>query len=231
MQTILAVSIRLFVLSIFFTLLVAAAGARAQETSSEDNLEFNYAFAALTNSGGGPQLIAVESDQTLKSGDKLKFYLEALSETYFYLFHLGPGGVLTQIFPGSQQSARLPPDRKVIIPNGNKWLELDYQTGMEKFYLIASHTRQDRLENLYQHHMTLEETDSIQRSTKEILEEMNKIRQKNLSKNAERPVRIGGSFRGPGSNPAEPDPDITNLASRVATTGAYGRFFTIDHQH
>jgi len=231
MQTTLSISIRLLTICSLFALPAAAIRAKAQDASSAGNLQFNYAFVALTDNGESPKLVAVESNQRLRSGDKLKFYLEALSEAYLYLFHVDPDGVLSQVFPGSQQNAKVPLDRKVSIPSGNKWLELDSRTGMEKFYLIASQNRQERLENLYtQYDLTVEGTESFRRSREEILDEINKIRQNNLSKNAERPVRIGGSFRGPGSNASEPGLDITHLASKVATTGAYSRFFTIDHR-
>ena len=223
---------RLFLLSSLFIISTLVPGAQAQDVSSAGNLQFNYAFVALTNSGDSPQFAAVESNHTLRSGDKLKFYLEALSETYLYLFHLGPGGVLSRLFPESEKTAKIPLDQKVIIPGGNKWLELDTRTGKEKFYLIVSQIRQNRLESLYQNHLTLGlgDNNSINHSLNKILDEINKIRQENLSKSAERPVRIGGTFRGPASDESESSLDIINLASNVVTKGAYSRFFSIDHQ-
>jgi hypothetical protein len=201
----------------------------AQSEYPSGNLQFNYAFVALKNSGESPQLVSVKSNHILKSGDKLKFYLEALSESYFYLFHIGPSGVLTKIFPESHQSAKLAINRKVVIPTGNKWLELDSQTGLEKFYLIASRTPLGRLENLYQNYITLKNSESANISIKAILDEINNIRRNNLSTDAERPVRIGGSFRGPESSPSDPVLDISDLANKVSTNDAYCRFFTIDH--
>lgn len=220
----------LMVVSTLVALSLSIPGASAQNASSPDNLQFNYAFVALQNNKENPQLIAVESKHLLNSGDKLKFYIEALSEAYFYLFHLGPGGVLSLIFPGDHQTARVTPDQKVIIPGGNKWLELDSSTGMENFYLIASHLQQDRLETLYQEYLTVEAGASKERSTKKIIAEINKIRQKSLSKNAERPVRIGGNFRSPETNDSDLVLDIADLASKVTTNNTYSRSFTIDHR-
>jgi hypothetical protein len=212
-----------------FTSLITQNYANAQTESLSGNLQFNYAFVALKNSGESPQLVAVESNHILKSGDKLKFYLEALSESYFYLFHIGPSGVLTKIFPENHQTAKLPIKQKVVIPTGNKWLELDSHSGLEKFYLVASRIRQKRLEKLYQNYMTLKDGESANISIKTILDEINSIRRNNLSTDAERPVRIGGSFRSPGSSSSDPVLDISDLAYKVSTNDAYCRFFTIDH--
>ncbi|MGD1987142.1 MAG: DUF4384 domain-containing protein [Desulfobacterales bacterium] len=229
MISFLTISIRLLTIIMVFNSLIATNYAHAQSKSLSGNLQFNYAFVALKNNGDSPQLVSVKSNHILKSGDKLKFYLEALSESYFYLFHIGPSGVLTKIFPESHQNPKLPINRKVVIPTGNRWLELDSQTGEEKFYLIASRIRQERLENLYQHYMTLKKSESAHVSIKAILDEINNIRRNNLSTSAERPVRIGGSFRGPGSKPSDPGIDFSDLAYKVSRKTAYCRVFTIDH--
>jgi hypothetical protein len=229
MKSITAISIRLLAIIIVFTSLITKNYANAQSESSSGNLQFNYAFVALKNKGESPQLVAVESNHILKSGDKLKFYIEALSESYFYLFHIGPSGVLTKIFPENHQTAKLPINQKVVVPTGNNWLELDSETGAEKFYLIASRIRQKRLEKLYQNYMTLKNNESANISIKAILDEINRIRHNNLSADAERPVRIGGSFRGPGSSSSDPVLDISDLAYKVSTNDTYCRFFTIDH--
>jgi hypothetical protein len=223
-------SLWLMFVSLLFAFPAVIPFSSAQSESSPGNLQFNYAFVALPDTNDSSQLITVESKFLLKSGDKLKFYLEALSDAYFYLFHLGPGGELSQIFPDGGQTARMTPDQRIMVPGGNQWLELDSQTGMEKFYLIASLIRQDRLENLYRDYLTTEGEASKQRSVKDIIDEINSIRRKNLSKNAERPVRIGGNFRGPKQDDPDTVLDISDLASNVSTNGTYSRSFTIDHR-
>ena len=223
-------SLWLMFVSLLLTFPAVITCSLAQSESYSGNLQFNYAFVALPDTNDNSQLVAVESKLLLKSGDKLKFYLEALSEAYFYLFHIGPGGELSQIFPDGSQTARMTLDQKVMVPGENQWLELDSQTGMEKFYLIASHIRQDRLEGLYKDYLTTEDEAAKQRSLKNIIDEINIIRRRNLSKNAERPVRIGGNFRGPKQNDSDAAFDITDLASNVSTNGTYSRSFTIDHR-
>ena len=220
----------LIVFSIFLAFFIFLPYSLAQDASFSGSLQFNYAFVALPDTLENPHLVAVESKHLLNSGDKLKFYLEALSEAYFYLFHLGPGGVLSQIFPDGNQTARVTINQKVIVPKGNQWLELDSQTGMEKFYFIASHTQQGRLEKLYNEYIAAENQPSKQRAIKKIIDEINDIRRANLSKNAERPVRIGGNFRGPGQDNTGATRDISDLASSVTTDGTYSRSFTIDHR-
>lgn len=223
--------LRLIVISILLALPIAIPWSEAQNETSSGSLQFNYAFVALTNAGDRPQLVPVGSSHLMRSGDRLKLYIEALSECYFYLFHIGPGGILQRIFPLSPQKARLPIEREISIPEGDKWLELDSETGMEKFYLIASEIRQEHLENLFQQYLSLKDNSAAaQTARNRIIEEITIIRRKNLSTNAERPVRIGGSFRGPASITSTPGLNINQLASKVDTNGTYSRFFTIDHQ-
>jgi hypothetical protein len=202
----------------------------AQDGASSGQLKFNYAFAALPETGESPRLVSIESNHQLNSGDRLKLYLEALSEAYFYLFHLDPGGVLSRLFPHNHQTARLARHQKVIIPEGNQWLELDANTGMEKFYLIASPERQGRLESLFDDYLSAEAGNTRQQSAKQVIDEIHRIRRNSLSKSAERPVRIGGNFRGPQQNHPEAFLDITELAATVTTNGTYSRSFTIDHR-
>ena len=223
-------SLRLIIISTILAFPFVLQCANAQSETSPRSIHFNYAFVALTYAGDRSQVVPLKSNHQLKSGDKLKLYLEALNESYFYLFHLGPDGILQQIFPQKHQAAKLPSDSKKIIPEGDNWLELDSQTGLEKFYLIASEGRQERLEELCAHHLTLKDNSDIQTSIKQILDEIKTIRRKNLSGNTERPVRIGGSFRSPGSEASQVNREYFNLASKVDTNGTYSRVFAIDHR-
>jgi hypothetical protein len=223
-------SIWLMVISIGLGLPLVIQSAIAQDGSSSGDLKFNYAFAALPATGESPRLVSIESTHQLNSGDRLKLYLEALSEAYFYLFHLDPGGVLSRLYPHNRQTARLALHQKVVIPEGNQWLELDANTGMEKFYLIASPERQDRLERLYEEYLSADAGSIKQQSAKKIIDEIHRIRRENLSKSAERPVRIGGNFRGPKQNHPQAFLDIAELAATVTTNGTYSRSFTIDHR-
>ena len=223
-------SIWLVIISSWLILPVTIPCAAAQDDASSGNLKFNYAFVALPNTTESPRLVAIQNKHQLNSGDKLKIYLEALSEAYFYFFHLGPAGVLSQIFPENHQSARMIPDQKAVIPERDQWFELDSITGIEKFFLIASHERQNRLERLYEDYLKADENEPKKRLKKLIMDEIRKIRRENLSKNAERPVRIGGNFRDPGQRDSDATLDIVDLASNVTTNGTYSRSFTIDHR-
>jgi hypothetical protein len=218
------------VISVGISLPLVIQSAIAQDGASSGPLKFNYAFAALLETGESPRLVSIESTHQLNSGDRLKLYLEALSEAYFYLFHLDPGGVLSRLFPQNRQTARLALDQKVIIPEGNQWFELDANTGMEKFYLIASPERQDRLESLFDDYLSAEAGNTKQQSAKQVIDEIHRIRRQSLSKSAERPVRIGGNFRGPQQHHPDAFLDIADLAATVTKNGTYSRSFTIDHR-
>ena len=230
MPYVLRKSIWLIVISSCLSLPLANPCAIAQDDSSSGNLKFDYAFVVLPKAKESPRLVAVENRHPLNTGDKLKFYLEALSEAYFYFFHLDPGGVLFQIFPQNHQTARMAPGQKAAIPEGDQWFELDSITGIEKFFLIGSQERQNRLERLYEDYLKAGENESKKHLIKLIMDEIKKIRRESLSKNAERPVRIGGNFRDPGQKGSEPNLDIVDLASNVITDGTYSRSFTIDHR-
>ena len=120
----------------------------------------------------------------------------------------------------------------MFIPTGNNWFELDAHPGQEKFFLIATAERLDRLEELCARHTALKDKADLQASADEILDEIKRLRQKNkqLSAPAEKPVRIGGSVRGEKPSSGQAVPDITSLAAEVTAPGFYTRTFSIEHR-
>ena len=85
--------LRLLAITMAFTSLIGKNYANAQSELQSGNLQFNYAFVVLKDSGESQQLVSAGNNHILKTGDKLKFYIEALIESYFYLFHMSPSGV------------------------------------------------------------------------------------------------------------------------------------------
>jgi hypothetical protein len=216
----------------FAVLFIAPAIASAQAPPGKGEIGFLYAFGAYVGPQGKGKIISVQNETSLRAGDRLKLFFEPKSDQHFYLLHLSSQGELTPLFPAAAQPAKVVRGTKVFIPTGNNWFELDAHPGQEKFFLIATAERLDRLEELCARHTALKDKVDLQASADEILDEIKRLRQKNkqLSAPAEKPVRIGGSVRGekPSSGPAVPD--ITSLAAEVTAPGFYTRTFSIEHR-
>jgi hypothetical protein len=209
-----------------------SAGADAQSRPGRSELHFLYAFGAQTGVQAGGKIIPVQNETTLRSGDRLKLFVEPKTELYFYLMHLSSQGDLTPLFPVDSKPARIAPGSQIFLPEGSQWFELDAHPGPEQFFMLVSAERLERLEELCGRHLTLKDKSEAQSSADAIQNEIKRLRQqyRQLSAPAEKPVRIGGSVRGqqPSSSPAVPD--ITPLAAEVTAPGFYSRTFSIDHR-
>jgi hypothetical protein len=207
-------------------------GAFAQSRPGKSELNFLYAFGAQTGAQAGGKIIPVQNETTLRSGDRLKLFVEPKAELYFYLVHLSSQGDLTPLFPVSSKPARIAPGSQVFLPEGSQWFELDAHPGSEKFFMLVSAERLGRLEELCGRHLTLKDKSEAQSSVDAIQNEIKHLRQqyKQLSAPAEKPVRIGGSVRGQPPSSAPVAPDVTPLAVEVTAPGFYSRTFSIDHR-
>jgi len=212
---------------------VWATAAHAQSPSRPGDLQFLFAFGAVTGPEGKQKLIAVQNETILRSGDRLKIFIEPKSPTHVYLLHLSAEGEIVFLYPGEGQTASIQPGAAVHIPDVSRWFQLDTHTGHEKFYLLVSGQPLQRLENLYAQHVTLKEKAELQSSTDSILNEIKQLRLKHrdLSAPAEKPVRIGGSLRGQKPKDTAIFPDVTSLATEISASGGfYSRTITIDHR-
>jgi hypothetical protein len=211
---------------------LVAAIANAQASPGKNEIEFLYAFGAYVGPQGKGKVISVQNETKLDAGDRLKLFFEPKNDQYFYLLHISSQGELTPLYPGAAQPAKVARGTRVFIPKDNQWFELDSQAGQEKFFLIASAAKLDRLEELCARHLTLKETSAINSSLEAILNEIKQLRQqhKQLTAPAEKPVRIGGSLRSQQLSGSPEIPDITPLATEVTAPGFYSRTFTIDHR-
>jgi hypothetical protein len=212
---------------------VSAPTAHAQSPSQTGDMQFLFAFGAVTGPEGRQKLIAVQNETPLRSGDRLKIFIEPKSAVHVYLLHLSAEGEIVFLYPGEGQSASMLPGVAMHIPDVSRWFQLDTHTGQEKFYLLVSAHPLQRLENLYAQHITLKEKAELQSSTDSILNEIKQLRIKHrdLSAPAEKPVRIGGSLRGQKPKDGSIFPDVASLASEISAPGGfYGRTFNIDHR-
>jgi hypothetical protein len=205
----------------------------AQDKESGEEVRFRWAFGALKEKDGTPQLIAIHSNATLTTGDELKMLLELKDPCYAYVIYQGSQGEIRLLFPydlsdldkGYQEST------SYYIPRGGGWFELDSRLGEETFHLLASADRLTRLENLLKGYETAgSEGKSV--AAQDVLDEIQRLRRtrRSLKAPAERPVQIVGRIRGSNESVSEKRPDIEPLAVEISAESFYSRTFTIDHK-
>jgi len=216
-----------------FAALLALTGAVWAQPAPTPELQFLFAFGAVTGPGDKPRVQAVQNDAGLRSGDRLKFFIEPRTPFSVYLLHQGADGELTLIVPADGRPAKLAPGVPVYVPAAENWLQLDHQIGTERFHVLAAAQPLEPLETLLARHATLTEKPALQSSSEAILNEIKQLRLKhrNLAAPAEKPIRIGGSLRAPETPGGGVLPDITPLATEITAAGGfYSRTFTIDHR-
>jgi hypothetical protein len=219
-------------LAIGLVLAASSIGAAAQGRPEIGRLNFLLAFGAQAATASGSKLMPVENETRLRSGDRLKLFVEPRAEMFFYLIHQNPQGELALLLPADPRAAKLAQGAAVFVPEENRWFELDAQTGQEKFIVLASAERLERLEELLAQHGTLAEKSARAAVSDGIINEIKRLRQqaKPLSAPAEKPVRIGGSVRAPSGKSPAAIPDITPFASEITAPGFYSRTFSIEHR-
>jgi hypothetical protein len=196
-------------------------------------LKFNWAFVGYSQGEAGGELVSIEKDVSLKSGDRFKFFFEVMQRGYLYLITHSSQGDIGLLFPKSPSSyaASPPPVGSFYIPAGANWFQLDDQKGEERFYLLVSTQRLLELEALLTNY---ERAVGAQKAAfrDSVLGEIRRLRWKHrkFKKSAERPVAIMGQTRGI-SKAALPDASaVSDLATVIEAETFFSRAFTIDHQ-
>ena len=204
------------------------------EQGETEKVRFRWAFVALKKGDGGEKLVPVTRDMTLKTGDQLKMYLELEKKCFVYVFYHGSQDELQLLFPYDMPmfTTDYGISKKYYIPQGTFWLELDKNTGLEKFLLLGSAQRLNELERLYGEYTAVVDSTKKQKLAKQVLDEIRNIKRKHvrLATTPERPVQIAGSIRGIDENKEGMQSDLSNMAVEVSATDFYSRTFTIDHQ-
>lgn len=209
-------------------------GASCLAAQSEDtDIGFRWAFGVLSGSGNERKLEPVTRDTTLRSGDQLKMMVELERPCFVYVIYHNAQDGLKLLFPYSvgQFESDYRVARKYYIPQGDAWLELDDRPGQETFYLIASATRLDGLDDLLR---AYESADASRKAdiARDILAEIRNLRKlhREFVAPPERPVAIGGSVRGLEKHSGAGRPDVASIAEEVQSSGFVARAFTIEHK-
>lgn len=211
--------------------LMGAATVGAADTAQA--LALRWTFAVFRGNGSQGALFAVTGDTTLHTGDRLKFFSAHDSPCYVYWIHLDSRRRIHLLHPVRSGGTDLPPvaGEAFFIPVGADWFRLDDQVGEERFYLLASTVRLDRLETLLSD-LSASRQAAAESHTPAILEEIRSLRRQHgrFKKPAERPPTIMGQVRS-GDQGTWPDLEqVKHMATRVRTNIFYSKVFTIDHR-
>jgi len=201
---------------------------RAEE---DVNVAFRWAFGAMVGPKHDRSFKTITGDTSLKTGDQLKFCVELQKRCFVYLIYHSGQGDLEMLFPYNleQLTTNFESLRKYCIPQGSAWFELDEKGGLETFYLLASDTRLNELEQFFQKPGSNVPGDK-QKRVQQILAQISTLKRQNrkLTASAERPVPIGGSVRG--INRDTKTESFTMDTIEVSASTFYSRTFTIEHQ-
>ena len=206
-----------------------ALNAPAQGPSSDD-IEVRWVMAGIPQETDPSRPISVAPEARLRSGDRIKMYLNTRNPCFFYLFHQGPDGRLRLLFPASLPSPELAGGTRLTVPQGEQWFELDEQTGTENFHVLVSATPLEAIETLYRDY--LQRAAGNGSSAEQLLSPIEQLgkQQRPLTSDAERPLSIGGTIRGA----ADPNTETTEarldrMAEDIATRNVFCRTYTIEH--
>jgi hypothetical protein len=178
------------------------------------------------------ELIAVDRDRTLHTGDRLKFMIAHQTPCFIYLFHLSDANALTLLYPRQFESTAIVTDAPAFVPPDSLWFALDEETGTEKFYLLASRQRLEAIEKLYKRLSAAEAGHDRQAIVASITEAIKDLRRRHLRNTGpvERPIRLGGGFRGIDEDAPPRTADLSTIAVEIRAANFYSRTFTIDHR-
>jgi hypothetical protein len=212
---------------------LSLAAEQTPERSQDANVDFRWAFAAMSVQDGKNVMRSVTRDMALESGDQLKMMVELQRRCFVYLFHQDREDGLKLLFPYALQQFEgdYQPNRRYYVPLGDGWFRLDENPGREVFYLIASSKRLDDLEKAYARYEGAQPSSKAE-AAGALLEKIRELRREHreLTSPAERPVPIGGALR---SVEKVEDPnrfDIAAFADEVVSTGLVARTYSIEHK-
>jgi hypothetical protein len=216
-----------------FVLFLAPRTWSADESEQRKEVNFQWAFGAMKETPQGPRFEPITRDTTLKSGDRIKFFVRKKSPCFVYLIFLSSHGEVSVLFPCRFESldTDYSSPQTHYIPEGDQWFELDEHVGQETFYLLVSAERLYDLETLVNDYQNADRSKKPELADR-ILPAIRKLRKQHkvFKSHAERPVRIIGNIRGAEKLETAGTPDLADYAVEISANKFFGRTFTIDHQ-
>jgi hypothetical protein len=204
-----------------------------KKQGENENINFRWAFCALRERGPDQELVKITGDATLKTGDRIKMFLELRKECFLYVIYHSSQGELRLLFPYDLRrlNSYYRISKKYYIPKGQGWFELDDHVGRETFYVLASANRLTELEGLIEDYQSAEPPKK-QKLARSILDEIRKVKRKHskFKTIAERPVAIVGRIRGGREADMERTTEISHHAIEVAAHMFHSRTYIIEHK-
>lgn len=194
-------------------------GSRTQAQEA-DNVNFLWAFEALVAEKNVTRQVPIKEDMTLKTGDRLKMFVELRKPCFVYVIHHGAQGEVQLLFPYNLQqfTADYKPAKLYEIPPADGWFRLNEQAGRETFYLVASAQRLPDLEKLLDTYAAAKPAEQPQVASNILTELRHLIRQHRSSVPPGRPVPIAGNMRR----------GVEGL--EITASNFYSKTFTIEHR-
>ncbi len=218
----------LLLFSLFAFLILSPVFVFAADKNADNKISFIWAFGAIKNDSGSVELVNIDRDITLKKGDQIKMLVQLTSDCFVYVIHLGSKKEMSLLYPEIIGQYKL--EDKVYIPRDDYWFTLDEDKGKEVFYLLASKVALRSLEDLFETYKVADQN-SKSELTDQIIAEIRKIKKQNkklLRASAERPVSMGGSFRG--IEKKKSNHLITRHSIKITAKDFYSKTFTIEHE-
>lgn len=210
-----------------------AVSPQGQNQPEEQDICFRWAFGALVKAGKEFEFIAIKRETTLKTGDRIKMFVELRKQCFVYVIYHSARGDLYLLFPYDlkQFATDYQTFKKYYIPQGDAWFELDEQVGLETFYLLASARRLQVLERLIREYPSNESAKKHE-IAKQILAEVRRLKwqHRKLKTVAERPLQIIGPVRTLDDAGKVAALDVTSIAVEISAESFYSKSFGIDHQ-
>ncbi len=226
------IALTLLVLSLLSAECVPITLAESVDRSTEGPVSFRWVLVSLQESRSGYELSPITQDTMLKTGDRLKIYVEPLRQAFVYVVHKGPENELSLVFPksfGQFESEEY--FRGHHVPGGTSWFRLTAPSGNETFYLLGSRTRLRALERLIAEYSAAVIEDKIGIGNR-VIDEIRRIRKKHhrFRVRTDTPTPILGQVRGSPRLSLVTTSDVESLAVVMTAKEFYGRTFTIGHK-
>ncbi len=106
---------------------------------SDPRVDIQFRAEAIPQRGEG--FVVDDSEITLRSGDRVAFYVSVNKPAYAYVGIHSSDGSQTLIYPsGAEQQTVLSPGAEHRIPSAGVWMKLDKNVGQEDIFVYASKT-------------------------------------------------------------------------------------------
>ncbi len=121
---------------------------RTEQAAAEAPLSFEYSFLAQRMLAEGSWAeVRVKDGSVLNSGDQFQITLRADRDGYAYVINQDASGAVYVLFPHEEAvSNDLSGEREYVLPDREKFYELDDVVGLETFYIAVSPTPMADLE-------------------------------------------------------------------------------------